>query len=202
MEQHHIIVCVLIILLGFGLFLNFDKKEGLITTTYTTTPRTTKTTLTDTGGLYYYPWSYKQHPWNIHGYYPWSNNSYYPVPGFISDAIRTPYVNYAVQPYLSQYNKPMLTSIVNPKDFIIGQWVKAGIASSSKSKQPYLLQVYQRALDPMREIYEYKVRDRDGFEVPLDRIYLLEDGDTFDIPEYKSKGPFVFREDEYSYVYM
>ena len=182
-----------------------SKKEKLITNTYTSTPSNVRSTITNVGGFYYPPYNMDDYPYGYrYSYYPQGPylSNYERVPGFIADAIKKPKISYGVFPYGTSYNRPMLTSVVNAKDFIVGRWVKAGIAYAKNSKKPYILNVYQRALDPYREIYEYEVRDKDGFVVPINNVYLLEDKDVFDIPAYKDIGPFVFEEDKYDYIYV
>lgn len=58
-------------------------------------------------------------------------------------------------------------------------WEKAGILTSQRSDSgtKELLNLYQRPIAPMQELWEYQVQDKDGFVIKLDTKRYLEDGD-------------------------
>lgn len=203
-----------------------DKQE-FTTTTYTSTPDNQYQSITNVGGLNYgmgalsQDTSYTKPSLSLYPSYPDINPYNYPyrgplpqfsypagtgvspiVPSFVADAIEQPHISYSALPNTpyGQYSKPMLTSIVNPKDFITGNWVKSGIGYSTDPNNPKILDVYQLTLDPAREIYEYKFVDRDGFEIPNYNIRKLEDNDTFTLPMFSNT--FKFEEDKYDYIYI
>lgn len=58
-------------------------------------------------------------------------------------------------------------------------WEKAGILTSQRSETgtKELLNLYQRPIAPMQELWEYQVQDKDGFVIKLDIKRYIEDGD-------------------------
>ena len=195
---------LIIILILFCLLLFYRikrKREGYLTTTYTSTPEKIGVTTTNLSSFNYYPQntSYSLYP-------DYSNlrtdNIYsYTLPGFIGSAIKDEpqhFSHYSVLPNISeQYKKPMFTSVVDQKDLVQGRWVQSGIAYTDDE----ILNVYQYSWDPAREIYEYRVKDKDGFIIPIENNHLLEDKDTLTIPQ-KGGKTFTYQEYKYNYAYV
>lgn len=199
-----LVLVVALILMGIIIIRTERREETLWTTTYTSTPQKTEITPTNVGSI----WPYNVYPsLSLYPSYPDMTPYNFPVnefvPGYIADAIRQPHITYSALPNTwGQYSKPMLTSIVNPKDFITGRWVKSGIAYSIDPNDNTVLDVFQRTLDPAREIYEYQVMNRDGIVIPLYGIYHLEDRQRFIIPAYEGKGEFIYQEDKFDFIYV
>jgi len=101
---------------------------------------------------------------------------------------------------------PMLTSVKSPKDYYIGQWVTAGTAYTDNPNDNTYVDVEQLNLDPGRDMFSYRVRNKDGQVIPITlrpNHNRLEDGDRFKIQGMEGKGDFVFTEaDKYTYVYV
>jgi hypothetical protein len=199
-----ILLMISILILVFLILSNRSPYEPLWTTTYTSTPAKTKITPTNIGSI----WPYGVYPsLSLYPSYPDINPYNFPVkdivPGYIADAIRQPLITYSALPNTwTQYNKPMLTSIVNPNRFITGRWVKSGIAFSVDPTDNTILDIFQRTLDPAREIYEYQVINKDGMSIPLYGIYNLKDKQLFSIPAYQGKGDFIYQEDKFDFIYI
>ena len=196
MDNHTLLLSALIIFCIMVYYRIHPKREGYMTHTYTSVPGKLGVTTTDISGFHpYYPMnsSYSLYP-DYSNLRPKGVYSY-TLPGFIGSAIREePYHHYSVVP---QYQKPMFTSVVDTKDLISGRWVQSGIAYSDTD----IVNVYQYAWDPVREIYEYRVTDKDNFIIPLKHTHLLEDGDTFQIPS-KGNDMYTYEEYKYNYAYV
>jgi len=193
------------------------EEEEFVSTTYTSTPTQQSVELTDVGGLNVsgvypslslYPSYPDINPYNFpyYSYRPYYQNQI--VPSFVADAIEQPKINYSVNPYInpyttpytSSYARPALTSIVNPKDFITGEWVKSGLAYTVDPNDDVVYDIYQLTLDPARELYEYKLIDKNGIERPVYSTNHLEDGDVFNVESINQ--PLKYQEDKYSYMYI
>lgn len=122
----------------------------------------------------------------------------YPVYQPQYNQIEPVYINH------QQYQKPMLTSIENPNDFIIGEWVDAGIGYTKNPNNNIIVNVQQLALDPVRELYNYRAINRDGqiLNMNIDRFNnFLEEGDHFTVVGIE--GDFIFNEnDRYINVFV
>lgn len=214
-KHNHVLLAFFLIIIGLLVYTftctnqTHEKEEDFVTTTYTSTPTQQSVGLTDVGGLNIsgvypslslYPSYPDINPYNFPypQQYPYYSNQI--VPSFIADAIEQPKVNYSAYPYLSNYSKPALTSIVNPKDFITGKWVKSGLAYTVDPNDDTVYDIYQLTLDPSRELYEYKLIDRDGIGRPVYSTNHLEDGDIFNVESINQ--PLKYQEDKYSYMYI
>ena len=62
-------------------------------------------------------------------------------------------------------------------------WVKLGIlvndvsANAGRPKDQKILDLYGREIAPAQELYQYQVKDKNGFFIPLNQNWYLEDGD-------------------------
>lgn len=159
MNTQNIIIILLLLIVLYLIFLN--SKQNL-TTTYTNTPSNQSVSLTDPS-IYNTP-----------------NNGY-----------TTRYDHPGIPPtgYLNQrLGMPMLTSVRDPQDFIVGKTVRTGIAYEEGKGKPFVVEVLQTNIDPYREIYEYEIITKDGISIPLTiNTNTLEDGDIIHIPELKKK---------------
>ena len=208
---------------------NFSSEEGWYpTTTYVNTPKTLGVypTLPNNwwGGNYYYRLNWQ--PWGYHhpGYYyrrgpilgsgpfwnaPASQVGVYPTLADSSSNPDAP-VPYGNPVPLESFRwrgmfGPMLTSIKSPKDYALGQWVRAGTAYTDNPNDFTYLDVYQLNLDPGRDLFSYMVQTKSGQRIPINLQQnhdRLEDGDRFKVQGMEGKGDFVFVEaDKYAYVY-
>lgn len=63
-------------------------------------------------------------------------------------------------------------------------WVKLGIlvndvsANTGRPKDQKILDLYGREIAPAQELYQYQVKDKNGFFIPLNQNWYLEDGDV------------------------
>ena len=163
------------------------------------------------GGNYYYRLNWQ--PWGYH------HPGYYYRRGPVYENIGTPYINYSGIGGPAPYRNPvpvesfrwrgmfgpMLTSLKSPKDYAIGQWVRAGTAYTDNPNDFTYVDVYQLNLDPGRDLFSYQVQTKDGQRIPINLKQnhdRLEDGDRFKVQGMEGKGDFVFVEaDKYAYVY-
>jgi hypothetical protein len=107
---------------------------------------------------------------------------------------------------------PMLTAVVPEREFKIGQWVRVGVAYSrsegrndNKNEHPTTVEIQQFNIDPVREIYSYRVLDPlRGMVYTLDiprGLNYLENGDEIYVPELGKK--LIFKKDsDYEYVWI
>lgn len=56
-------------------------------------------------------------------------------------------------------------------------WEKVGIVQT-KNGNGVIMNLYQRPIAPIQDLFEYQVEDRDGFVIPLKEKTFLSDGDT------------------------
>ena len=97
-------------------------------------------------------------------------------------------------PFISSVNEyaPIGRQISTP-------WESAGILTSESGE---ILKLYRRYIS--RDFWEYLVRDKDDFDIPLSNIHLLEDGDSVQNVDGKpGKGPWkvhIYIKDKYVYV--
>jgi uncharacterized protein (UPF0333 family) len=129
---------------------------------------------------------------NIYPYYynyPFSYNYYNPRPVPINTI---------------RWNKnPMLTSIYRNdlyKNDLLGQWIKVGIAYSENLNNSYF-DVYQLNLGPRSDLYNYKIINKYGQEIPIQRNNILEDGDKFQLKGIQGFVKFIDTS-KYSYIYI
>lgn len=220
MNNTSLFVVTLLLLCVFALWWCNSSKEGWYptTTTYVNSPVQQGTYVTDIGsnnwgGNYYYALDWT--PWGFH-HYDWQ----YTQPG-LGD-VNTAYINFSIPADVSpnatapvplktpmslqSVYRPMLASYKSPKDYAIGQWVRAGTAYTDNPNDFSYLDVFQLNLDPGRDLFAYSVRTKDGQTIPLTlppHHGRLEDGDRFKVQGMEGKGDFVFTEaDKYSYVYV
>nr|QBK87378.1 MAG: hypothetical protein LCMAC201_02880 [Marseillevirus LCMAC201] len=199
-----------------------DNKEGWYpTTTYVNTPKTLGVFPTAPnnwwGGNYYYRLNWQ--PWGYHhpGYYYRRGLNYNSGPFWNAPASQvgveglanssSPYGNPVPLESIRWRGMfgPMLTSIKSPKDYALGQWVRAGTAYTDNPNDFTYLDVYQLNLDPGRDLFSYMVKTNSGQRIPINLQQnhdRLDDGDRFKVQGMEGKGDFVFVEaDKYSYVY-
>lgn len=96
---------------------------------------------------------------------------------------------------------PMITSVKT--SLPLGLWTRIGTAYTTNPSDSTVVHLYQKALDPNRDFYQYKIINENGFEIPLDsNITELKNGMSFTIPGWDSKGPFTanITNNGYSYV--
>lgn len=193
--------------------IGIDMKEGWYPSgTYVNTPGVTGVYPNTSSGRRYPGW-HRRNYYNPYGFYrrflPWTLPT---IGGYsaVPYGVPVPYGNPVPVNTIRWGNRspfgPMLTSLKSPKDYYIGQWVKAGSAYTDNPNDFTYYDVEQLNLDPGRDMFRYRVITKDGQTIP---IYLdphqnrLEDGDRFQIQGMEGKGDFVFNEaDKYNFVYV
>lgn len=67
-------------------------------------------------------------------------------------------------------------------------WERIGILKTVDLTEDSILNLYRRAISPRNDLYEYRVKDKDGFIIDLDQTYL-ENEDVIDsLPGKESMG--------------
>jgi hypothetical protein len=98
---------------------------------------------------------------------------------------------------------PMITSVKKP--LALGVWSQIGTGYTTNPADSEVVYLMQKAMDPNRDFYQYKVVNDKGFEIPLDtNVTELKNGSTFTVPGWESKGPFTanITGDGYTFVYV
>lgn len=71
-------------------------------------------------------------------------------------------------------------------------WEKVGIARTENSSDDALLNVYRRPISQGMDLWQYKVQDKHGFEITLQKNDYIEDGDNIGVIRGKeSKGSWI-----------
>ena len=192
-----IILCILI------LILIFNKEDFWVTSTYVNTPKQYGSYPTTVGS----PWGgnyYQRLKWTPFGYHT-PNNRYNPLPITSITANNPGYIHYSPPYHNLPLNNnstnrmfgPMITNVENPKDYLLGEWVHAGIGHTKNPNDNLIIDVFQLNLDPKRDLYRYKAVNKHGQTLNMNihpHIDVLEDGDRFTVSGMKDV--FIFEEDD------
>jgi hypothetical protein len=120
-------------------------------------------------------------------------------------------INYVDTPFYNNYNNhngnnsiPFISSVDSFAPFpeVQSNWEKSGMIQTVDPSNTEIMNIYRKAIAPLRDIFEYSVQDKNGFVVPLKETYL-EDGDIIhSIPGREALGKWRYNDYvRYKYVW-
>jgi hypothetical protein len=145
------------------------------------------------------PFDYKNNPIHSYDYFkPYQSNQ---------NSIQSE-INYADTPFYNKNNNnsiPFISSVDSFAPFpeVNSNWEKSGMIQTIDQSDNEIMNIYRKAIAPLRDLFEYSVQDKNGFVVPLKETYL-EDGDIINsVPGREGLGKWRYNDYvRYKYVYQ